>query len=182
MSQKRSLVQEIYKDYTPQVNVRKTIQILLEYVPPEDLAHLESIVLTNTAALSRRRKRQRSSSRAPLSRVLGRCYQKWKRQPAYIELYVDNILEDVSWFDLRIPMLRNWMFAKILYHEIGHHVQVISNSKLVKEEAFADEYALRLRRRYSHQRYGHLRPWFKPISWLLKKIGLVKVTERRSGV
>ncbi|MGD9852061.1 MAG: hypothetical protein AB7T38_12405 [Nitrospirales bacterium] len=141
------MVQEIYKDYTPKVNVRKTIQILLEYVQPEDLAYLESIVLTNTVALSRRKKRQRSSSRAPLSRVLGRYYQKWKRQPAYIELYVDNILEDVSWFDRRIPMLRNWMFAEVLYHEIGHHVQVISNSKLVKEEAFAEKHADHLKKR-----------------------------------
>ena len=135
------MIQEIYKDYTPEVNVRKIIQILLEYVPPEDLGHLQSIVLTNTAVLSRRRKRQRSSSGAPISRVLGRCHQRWKGQPAYIEIFVDNILSEASWYDLRIPMLRNLMFAKVLYHEIGHHVQVISNSKLVKEEAFADKYA-----------------------------------------
>ena len=157
MSQKRSLVQENYKDYIPQVNVKKTVQILLNYVPPEDLAHLQFIVLTNTAALSRARKRQRRSSGAPLSRVMGRCYQRWKGQPAYIELYVDNILKDVSWYDLRLPMFRNWMFAKILYHEIGHHVQVLSNAKLVKEEVFAEKYAASLKKSFSRQRYGYLR-------------------------
>lgn len=52
MNFKTHLVQEVYSDYEPPVNVKKTVQVLLEYVPPEDLAHLESIVLTNTAALS----------------------------------------------------------------------------------------------------------------------------------
>lgn len=174
---KKQIVQEAYRDYKPPVNVKKTVQVLLEYVPLEDLAHLESIVLTNTAALSRKRKRERRSSGAPLSRVLGRCYQRWKDQPAYIELYVDNILGDVSWYDLRLPMFRNLMFAKILYHEIGHHVQVISNAKLVKEEVFAEKYAVRLKKRLSRERYGHLRPWFKPIFWLARNIGLLKSKE-----
>ncbi|WP_342348468.1 hypothetical protein [uncultured Nitrospira sp.] len=175
------MVQEIYKDYTPEVNVRKIIQILLEYVPPEDLAHLQSIVLTNTAALSRKRKRQRGASGAPISRVLGRCQQRWKGQLANIEIFVDNILSDASWYDLRIPMLRNGMFANVLYHEIGHHVQVISNSQLVKEEAFADKYARRLKKRFVRQRYGHYRPLWKSFYWFIKKVGLVKFIERRSG-
>ncbi len=161
----------------PPVNVKKTFHVLLEYVPLEDLAHLESIVLTNTAALSRKRKRKRRSSRAPLSDVLGRCYQRWKDQPAYIELYVDNILGDVSWYDLRLPMFRNLMFAKILYHEIGHHVQIISNVKFVKEEVFAKKYAFRLKKRLSRERYWHLRPWFKPIFCLSRNIGLLKSKE-----
>ena len=182
MSQKRSLVQEIYKDYTPQVNAKKTVQILLNYVPPEDLAHLQSIVLTNTLALSRKRKRQRSSSGASISDVLGRYHPGWKGQAAYIEIYVDNILSDASWYELRIPMLRNLMFSKVLYHEIGHHVQVISNSQLVKEEAFADKYAHRLDKRFVRQRYGHYRPLWKSFYWFIKKVGLVKFIERRSGV
>lgn len=174
MNFKTHLVQEVYSDYEPPVNVKKTVQVLLEYVPPEDLAHLESIVLTNTAALSRRKKRQRSSSQAPLSRVLGRYYQRWKGEPAHIELYVDNSLEGASWYDLRLPVFRNWMFAKILYHEIGHHVQVISNAQRVKKEDFAERYAARLLKRFCQERYGHLRPWTKPIFWSLKKVGFLK--------
>ena len=151
-------------------------------MPPQDLAHLKEIILTNTGALSRERKRHRGSSGAPISRILGRYSQRWKGQPAYIEIFVNNILEDVSWFDRRIPVLRNSMFAKVLYHEIGHHVQMISNSKLVKKEAFADEYALRLRRRFAQHRYRHIRPWYKAFYWFIKKIGLVKLIDRHSGV
>src|SRR5680860_539394 len=132
MSQNLPLIQEVYKDYTPSVNVKKTVQILLQYVSHQDLAHLQSIILTNTPALSRARKRQRSSSGASISDVLGRYHPGWKGQAAYIEIYVDNIFNDGSWYDLKLPVLRNLMFAKVLYHEIGHHIQVISNSKLVR--------------------------------------------------
>lgn len=174
MNFKTHLVQEVYSDYEPPVNVKKTVQVLLEYVPPEDLAHLESIVLTNTAALSRRRRRERRSSGAPLSHVLGRYYLRWKWEPAHIELYMDNILEDVSWYDLRLPVFRNMMFAKILYHEIGHHVQVISKAQCIKKEDFAEKFASRLFTRFFQKRYGHWRPWTKPILWALKNGGFVK--------
>jgi hypothetical protein len=182
MNQKRSLVQENYKDYTPQVNAKKTVQILLNYVPPEDLANLQSIVLTNTAALSRKRKRQRSSSGAPISDVLGRYHPGWKKQPANIEIYVDTIFNDASWYDLKLPILRNLMFAKVLYHEIGHHIQIISNSKLVKGEAFADKYASRLSNRMFRQRYGHFRPLWNSFYWFIQKVGFVRFREGRSRV
>jgi hypothetical protein len=97
MTQITPLIQEVYKDYTPSVNVKKIVKILLEYVPPEDLAYLQSIVLTNTAALSRERKRQRSSSGASIPLLGGLCTQTWKGQPAYIEIFVDNILNSGSW-------------------------------------------------------------------------------------
>lgn len=183
MNQSTSLIQEIYKDYTPSVNVKKTVQILLQYVSPQDLAHLQSIILTNTAALSRARKRQRSSSGASISDVLGRCHYRCKGQLAYIEIFVDNILNSGSWYDLRIPMLRNLMFAKVLYHEIGHHVQVISNSKLIKEEAFADKYATRLKKRFLQQNYRYLRPFvpfllrlLNPMLWFIRIIENLKKT------
>lgn len=174
MNVTRQLVQEVYSDYKPPLNVKKTVQILLKYVPPEDLANLQSIVLTNMAALSRKRKRQRSSSGAPICDVWGRYHPGWKKQPAQIEIYVDNILEGASWDDLWFPPFRNWMFAKILYHEIGHHVQLISNAKLVKEEAFAENYSDRLFTRFCQERYWYLRPWTKPILWALKKGGFLK--------
>ncbi len=182
MIQDMSLIKEAYKGYTPQINVTKTIEILLEYVPPEDLAHLHSIVLTNTAVLSGGRKRKRSSSGSYLTQVLGRYHHGWKGQPAYIEIFVDNILKRGSWAEINIPMLRHWMFGKILYHEIGRHVQHMSNSKTVKEEAYAEEYTSRLKRCFSQQRYGHLRPLWKYFFWFIKKVGIVKLLERQSGV
>ena len=150
----------------------------MEYVPPQDLAYLQSIVLTKTAALSRERKRKRSSSGASIPFVGGLYTQTWKGQPAYIEIFVDNILNSGSWYDLRVPIMRKRMFAKVLYHEIGHHVQVISNSKLVQKEAFADKYAACLGKCFSQQRYRYLRPFLLPlinaILWFIRKIGLVK--------
>ena len=75
-------------------------------------------------------------------------------------------------------MLRNLMFAKVLYHEIGHHVQVISNSKLLKKEAFADKYAARLIKRFLQQNYRYLRPF---VPFLLRLINpmlrLIRIIE-----
>ena len=87
MSQNTPLIQEIYKDYTPPVNVMNTVQILLEYVPSVDLAFSLTIILANTKALSRRRKRQRRPSRAPISQVRGQYHQAWNGQPAEIDIF-----------------------------------------------------------------------------------------------
>lgn len=181
MTQNTPVIQEAYKDYTPPINVIKTVEVLLEYVPPEDLGHLQSIVLTNTGALSRDRKRRRRTSGAPISHVRGLYHQAWNRQPAEIEIFVDNTINCGSWYDLRVPILRKMMFAEVLYHEIGHHVQVISNSKLVQKEAFADKYAARFRKRFLQKRYRYLRPFvpfllplINAILWCIRRIALVK--------
>lgn len=188
MTQNTPLIQEVYKDYTPPINALKTVEVLLGYVPPEDLAHLQSIVLTNTAALSRERKRQRTSTGAPVSRVRGLYSQAWNRQPAYIEIFVDNTLNSGSWYDQKLPILRKMMFGEVLYHEIGHHVQYMSKSKLVKREAFADKYAARLGKGFLRQSYRYLRPFvplllliLNPILWLIGKISLVKKSIARKS-
>jgi hypothetical protein len=70
------------------------------------------------------------------------------------------------------------MFAKVLYHEIGHHVQVISHSKLVQKEVFADKYPVCLGKCFSQQRYRYLRPFLLPlinaILCFIRKIELAK--------
>lgn len=186
MTQNTPLIQE--KDYTPPINALKTVEVLLGYIPAGDLVHLQSIVLTNTAALSRGRKRQRSSSGASISEVMGRYHPGYKEQPAYIEIYVDNTLDSGSWYDQRLPILRKMMFGEVLYHEIGHHVQYISKSKLVKREAFADKYAARLGKQFLQKSYRYLRPFvpfllpiINAMSWLIGKISLVKKSIARNS-
>ena len=104
-----------------------------------------------------------------MSLVMGRYHPGNKEQPAYIEIYVDNQLEGKSWYDLKLPILRNWMFANVLYHEIGHHIQYTSKLKLVKRENFAANYASCLRKNFSRQRYACFRPLFNAFYWGIKK-------------
>ena len=185
MKKSLPLIQEIYKNYMPPINVMNTVQILLEYVPSKDLAFLQTIVLTNTGALSRERKRHRRTSRAPISHVRGLYHQAWNLQPAEIEIFVDNTINCGSWYDLRIPILRKLMFAEVLYHEIGHHVQVLSNSKLTNKEVFADKHAVELSRMFFRQHYWFLRPFKLPIkvlSWFMKRLRLVELVEKHGRV
>ena len=184
MDLKTPCVQEVYKDFTPSVNVKNTVEILLGHVPPEDLAGLGEILLTNTAALSRERKRRRRSSRSPISDVLGRYYQAWKGQPARIEIFVDNILKSWPRYGPRLPFVRKFMFYEVLYHEIGHHVQYVSNSQLIEKEDFAERYKKKLSSRFFRQRYLYCRPLRllgKALYWVCKKTGFVKYVEERTG-
>ncbi len=174
MNFKNQLVEDAYKDFTPSVNVKKTVQILLEYVPREDTAHLQSIILTNTAALSRGRRRQKSSSGASIPFVAGLYHRTWKGNPAYIEIFVDNILSRAEKYELWFTFFRNLLFATVLYHEIGHHVQYMSKSKLVSREAYAEKYATHLKRHFVQRRYWYV----KKIYWLLKKVGVVRLITR----
>jgi len=76
------------------------------------------------------------------------------------------------------------MFKKTLYHEIGHHVQFISKSKLGSDEAFADTYKAKISKRMIRQRYWYLRPLVLPgrmFFWFIEKVGIVKYIEKRAG-
>ena len=185
IAQDKPFIQELYKNYTPSVNVKKTIETLLLSVPSESLAGLGEIVLTNVSALSRELKRRRVSTGGRVSDVRGFYEPSGKEQPAQIYLFVDNILEGRSDFYLKLPFSRNFLFAEVLFHEIGHHVQYWSKSKLTDKEVFADKHAVELSRMFFRQHYWFLRPFKVPImvlSWFMKKLRLVELVEKHGRV
>jgi hypothetical protein len=49
-------VLEAYRDYTPPPGTRESVEALLETVPPTPIAGLANVVLTNSAALTGKRK------------------------------------------------------------------------------------------------------------------------------
>jgi hypothetical protein len=84
---------EAYKNYLSPFDAAKTVRLLPRYVPPQYVAGLKTIVLTNQQAMShdqRRRKLWSRRRKVPMTRVRDRYFQAWKGNPAWFELFVDK--------------------------------------------------------------------------------------------
>ncbi len=171
-------IREDYKDYGPPVNVKRTIENLLSYVPPEDLGGLEEIVLTNVTALPRRDRRRKGNTGGLPANRLGHYCSKSNNRKANIVIFVDNVLKKYAPWSLKVPFLKNHLFAEVVFHEIGHHVQATSGVDLKRisvsgEEAFADRYAEKIRKIFIGKHYWYLKRFpvlLRIYGWLLKKI------------
>ncbi len=160
---------EHYREFNPPCDAKAIVEGLLASVPSELLVGLRSVVLTNAAALSGRRKRGYSWSRGRKARhaseVLGLYHQKWKGDPAWIELFVDRMLEARPAWMLRLQFLRDFAFGSILYHELGHHIQATSKPEHREVETVADEWQSRLLRGHARRRHpvtGAVLRWTAP--------------------
>src|SRR5947209_7043534 len=118
-------LRECYLAYTPPFDVAALVRELLGYVPAEYLRGLKYVALRNASGLSRRDRRHRIPSRG--KRVLtGGCLGLFYRQsstvPAHIVIHVDRLIEQAPRLALRVSIYRDSLFARTLYHEIGHHI------------------------------------------------------------
>lgn len=155
---------EAYKNYSPPPQVTRIVRVLLQYVPPEHLVGLRTIVLTNYAALShdnRRHKLRSRGRRVDMRRVLGSYHQAWKGNPAWIDLFVDLIdAQYLTPFMYHLPFFPYVFFADVLYHEIGHHIQKTSRPEFNEREDVADKWRDKLEGRFLRRRYWYLSPLF----------------------
>ena len=152
---------EAYKNYAPPFDVSKTIQILLQYVSEKYLVGLRTIVLTNQKALShdqRRRKLWSRGRKLSMDGVRGTYHQASKGAPAWITIFVDTTIASIPPGLLRIPLMRNTIFAEVLYHEIGHHIHKTCKPEFREREDVADDWKRRLGRQFVRSRYWYLTP------------------------
>lgn len=177
----RPEVVENYRDFEPPANFRKLLEDLLRTVPARYLVGLKTIVLANHSALTRNQRRQKIWSRnrkIRLAEARGSYYGATKSSPATIWLYVDNILQSEEPWLRRIPMLRYYALATVLYHEIGHHIHAVHKPVFEGKEKVAEDWSKTLFGRFCRLRYWYLRPFAYPISPLIK---LVNRTRRKIG-
>lgn len=154
-------IKENYRDYTPLNNVKKTIQLLLLYVPNKYLSGIKYIVLTNSKNLSRHEKRQKTlfkHRKVSINECNGLYHEQREGLPAWIEIFVDNTFSCVPDFALRIPLLKNLLMTDVLYHEIGHHIHKTIIPEHVEREDSAEKWRRRLEKRFIFSRYWYLLP------------------------
>ena len=136
------------------------VQLLLRYVSPADLDGLQEIVLTNVATLSRERRRSKTASGTPIEKTRGLYHKAFNGNSAWIEVFVDTMFSLYPPHVLKIPFIRSFALADVLYHEIGHHVhEKLKNSRGNREE-FANQFQSKLYTEFIHQHYWYLRPLF----------------------
>jgi hypothetical protein len=146
------VVTDFAGDYKPPFDVVKCVEAMLRSVPEKYLVGLSEVVLTNTAGLPRKMRRAMTLSRGKKVRqasALGLYHQAWKNRPAWIQLYVDNIL--CGWeggFWLRFRLLREGFISDVLFHEIGHHIHDAIRPEHREQEDVADVWKVRLSRNY----------------------------------
>lgn len=150
----RVRVIEAYSGKKPELDYASSIRRVLESLPPEYVSGLEAVVLRDEASLSRKELREGyADARGRYIRPRHQVKKPW------IELYVDNILEEIPIFVRRMPVLRYEVVHRILFHEIGHHLQATLIPKRHQPESGAWELADKMSRYSFRQRHPRLVPW-----------------------
>jgi hypothetical protein len=157
-----------FNHYTPPFDVQPLLSKMLGSVPPEYLVGLDSVVLTSTDALSRKRRRRKTWSRKRTVKVVktrGLYHYALKGKAAWIEIFVDRIFE--GWEDglwLKLPLVRDFLLAPVVFHEIGHHIHATVRPEFQEREDVADRWQVRLETMY----YRKERPYIRVLSTFAK--------------
>ena len=175
-------IEENYKDYEAPACARKAINRIIRYTPERYLSGLHLINLTNTKTLNRKERRQKTISRkrkVALNKCSGWYVQKWKNDPAYIELIIDSIYAGFPAWVLKIGFISDIMLASVFYHELGHHIHKTQFPEYAEREDVADKWERRLSKRYFWKRYWH----FMVVIWPLKPLFdyLLKCYDRKKN-
>ena len=176
-------IEEAYRDFSTPIEVVKIVSRLLNGIPSKYLNGLQSIICTNVSGLNRKRRRQKTIARKRKVDVYtssGLYHQYWKGQPAYIELFIDNIFYPKKSDDIKIPTLvkvilrllskrsffRDFRLSKTLYHEIGHHIHKTQAPEFAEREEVADEWCEKLQMHYFYRKYWYIFPFTWTFLWL----------------
>ena len=103
------------------------------------------------------------------SRVAGRYHPKWKGQPPWIELYLDQILRPYPGWALWILLVRNLAIADTFFHELGHHVHFFIRPEYREKEDVADEWQKKFMKVFLRRKYWYLIPIVRSIRVFRRK-------------
>ncbi len=159
---------ESYHDYEPPFPIVPIIRDLMKCVPKKHWNGLNCIVLTDSAGQSRDERRAQTLSRGrkvSLNEALGFCSYGTNAEKPYIQLHIDQILMKQttreaterllaarSWWAASAHVLRGMLrrfarpysrrvvLARVLYHELGHHIHHTQHPEHREPENVADDY------------------------------------------
>jgi len=170
-------IKECYREKPP-VNARRIVQNLLDGIPQKYLRGLRTVVLRDFTTLNYDRRRAKTWSRKKKVSVRksgGVYHQEWKGEPAWIEIFVDNLINShEGWFAEKvvpkIPLMRDMIFAETLYHEIGHHIHKTQAPVHKEREDVADKWQTWLTRYYFKHKYWYVLMPLAVLFWPFFKI------------
>lgn len=165
-------IKEAYRDYKPPVPAKKIVRELLELIPEKYLVGLDCVVLSNFSGQPRRKRLGRTTTRGrkvARSQTAGLYHPKWKGQPPWIELYVDQIVRPFPRWVLRIPLIKRFAIAETLYHEVGHHIHYTVRPEYREKEDVADDWGKTFTREWIRKNYSYLVPIARIIKFFRRK-------------
>lgn len=148
-------VSEYYAESKPGLNYASSIRQVLRSVPPKYLRGLDCIILRDEPSLTTDERRK------GLLRCQGVYVRGKGRRPPRVELFIDNILDEWPRWARYVPILRYEMVHRILFHELGHHVQDVLYHRTSQPEAGAWSLANELSRHSFKKRHPLLVPFVK---------------------
>ena len=152
---------ENYKEYQPPSSTRRTVEKLLSSLPERYQSGLQSVVLTNAAAVNRGKTGRIKGKKYRRKECGGFYHQRQKGEPAWIEIVVDNVIADTPAMAMRVPLIRETLFAGTLFHEIGHHLDTTIGAPAPSGEAAAEAWNKRLFAHYLLKHYWYAVPVLK---------------------
>lgn len=165
-------ISESYRDYRPPRWVRPTVERLLAGVPARYLTGLGTVVLTDAASIARGKTGRKAGRKSNRNICLGSYYRRHRGSPAYIEIVVDNTVTQFPSSVYVLNLFRDMALARVLYHELGHHLDARVGTAAPTREAAAEHWRHRLARLYFRRRYRWLRPFIpmlkRVVGWVLR--------------
>lgn len=141
----------------PPFDIQAAVQRLLASVDPRHRIGLRAVILSHRHAMTRERRRRATKSRGEkvrLAECRGLYWRASRHRGATIELFVDAVLSGVPRFAQRFPLVHEWLLARTLFHELGHHLHATQAPEHAEPEAVAE----RWRRRLASESFRHLHP------------------------
>jgi hypothetical protein len=135
-------IREGYGAYVAPKWVRPTVERLLSSLDSSHVTGLSGIVLTDAVQSTNGGQGNRSQRQV----TLGKYYRRRNGEPAWIELTVDEILKQFrAPFD-KLQYSRDLVIARVLYHELGHHLHATRRGIGRAPESSAEAWQTRLSR------------------------------------
>ncbi|MCD4811300.1 hypothetical protein K8R14_01690 [bacterium] len=166
-------IQENYKNFNPHPKTLKSVERIVASIPSKRLAGLNTIILTNTKALNNKKRRQKTKSRkrkVALNNCLGWYIQKWDRNPAYIELLIDNIYQGYPKWVHFFNFIHDLPIASTLFHEVGHHIHKTQAPEFNDKEDVANKWGRKLYRKYCMNRYWYIIIPLYPVIYISNRL------------
>ena len=139
-------VHESYRDYRAPRWIRPTVERLLAAIPAAHLSGLGTVVLTDAAAVGVGKTRRVGRPEDNRSACLGFYHRKHGGTPAAVEIVVDNAVAGWPAFVFALNLFRDMVLARVLFHELGHHLDATIGAAAPTGEAAAEDWNRRLGR------------------------------------
>jgi hypothetical protein len=166
----------------PFFNPKASVERLLAGISKEYISGLATVILRDSDSLNHDRRRAkvfRLGKKVRISKCEGVYHEAWKGEPAWIEIFIDNVIPDVkdsALFRLlmRFSFIQDVYLSGALYHEIGHHIHKTQKPEYGEREQIADRWKKRLKKAYIQRRYWYIVPWLRILLWPIFKLKKIK--------